>query len=181
MEVSAYLVDWPMALKRQEDGELGDTIFEALDNEEPWVESLEEFPPSHRHYVAVANAWEAIRGSVGVHADVDEKIAAFMGQLITSSGYRLDLGDEGELFFVSVSPESAAQLLELIGGADFEGYREAFYSRCDASTLNTLTEYCEHKVRDRCFKEGFFSYIDSLANALIKAVEKNRGLLIHAG
>jgi hypothetical protein len=47
-----------------------------------------------------------------------------------NDGYCMDLGDEGEIFALSISPKSAAKFAALSEQIDFKSFEEPFDAEC---------------------------------------------------
>ena len=171
MQVTATLVDWQEALKRRDSGTLAETIWEAVDEGEPWVD--QDVPwesDSHVQYTFVGEAYDALRGRLAernrARADM------FMNALIWDgpSGHLQDLGEglEFEIFSITISPQTTASLVELVGQIDFSEFREAYERCCSREIKKTLDPY----------DLNFIGYIQQWTALLQMAAEQQRGIVI---
>lgn len=173
MQVVAYLVDWHEAMRRMQAGTLVD-FAEALENE-PWIQNLALASESHGQYCAVADAYEELRAMLP--GDVRGRADRFMNCLITFDGYTMDIGDEGAIFALSISPESAADFAALSGRIDFAGFKAAFDASCGEATRASLGG----NSPETAFESGFLAYVEMWASALQRAAAQKKGLLVHWG
>ena len=175
MQDTGYLVDWPEVAKRWKAGTLDDTFSDALENGEDWIEDLDFYTDSHQLYLGMVQAYEELREALP--ATVRKQADQFMNPLITYDGYCQDLGDESEIFALSISPESAAKFARLGASIDFKSFKKAFDDKCSDDTKDILGE----DDPDQAFEENFLPYIDMWLSALKRAAEEKKGILIAWG
>jgi hypothetical protein len=178
VNAAAYLVNWAEARKCFAGATPWDTWVEEVEKENPWAKSVEFFPASLVQYTSVGEAWQAMRGSEEIPPTIDEAAQIFMNHLITDEDFRTDLGDNGEFFALSISPETAAELARASAKVDFSIYREVYYSNCDPSTLECLSEYTESGDVDQSFEESFLPYVTMWVETVAQAVKEGKGLLV---
>jgi hypothetical protein len=175
MQDTGYLVDWPQVVKRWNAGTLEDTFSEALENGEAWIEALDFYTDSHQLYLAMIQAYEELHE--GLPATVRKRADQFMNPLITYDGYCMDLGDEGEMFALSISPESAAKFARLGAGINFNSFKKPFEDDCSDDTKDILGG----DDPDNAFEENFLPYIEMWLSALQRAAQEKKGILISWG
>jgi hypothetical protein len=174
VQVTAYIADWNEAMRRRQAGTLQD-FAQAVDNGETWIQDLGFGSDSHGQYCAVADAYEELREMLP--GDLRNRADRFMNRLITFDGYAMDIGDEGAIFALSISPESAAGFAALSRQVDFAVFKAAFHAACSEKTRAALAE----DSPDTAFEGGFLPYIEMWISALQRAAAEKKGLLIHWG
>jgi len=175
MQDTGYIVDWPEVVKRWKAGTLEETFSDALENGESWIEDLDFYTDSHALYCAIIEAYDEFGGALP--AAVRKKSDQFMNRLISDDEHCMDLGDEGELFAISISPESAIQFAALGESIDFKGFKKAFDAECSDETKDILGG----DDPDQAFDENFLPYIEMWLSALKRAANEKKGILIAMG
>lgn len=171
MEVSATFVDWREAVRRKTEGTLASTFVEAADQEEPWIDNDTGWDMySAILFTYVGEAYDSFRKKL---SDENRSRAdSLMNALIWDGpfGHLQDLGEglPGDLFAITIAPETAASLVELAAQIDFEEFKVAFENRCSAEIKETISRY----------ETDVVSYVQDWVSVLEAASQRGRGVII---
>jgi hypothetical protein len=171
MDVTAYLVDWDKVVKRFRAGTLMEDAGDAIvEYDQPWLRDLEFGCDSDDVYVCVAQAYEQLRRKL---PPKDKATAdTFFNAMISLDTFHQDLGDDGKIFAVTISPDSAKRFAAIAQELNLKALRKAFEDGCSKRIIDELGE----GDVDAAFSDNFLPYLKDWIRAVKTAAKEKKGI-----